>query len=31
MSQKCDHQWAYYSSPGWYVSMESYGDDAGWR
>jgi hypothetical protein len=26
MSQNCGHQWAYCSSPGWYVSMESHGD-----
>jgi hypothetical protein len=27
MSQNCSHQWAYCSSPGWYVSLESLGDD----
>jgi hypothetical protein len=27
MSQNCGHQRAYCSSPGWYVNMESHGDD----
>jgi hypothetical protein len=27
MSQNCRHQRAYYSFPGWYVSMEGHGDD----
>jgi hypothetical protein len=31
MSQNCGHQQAYFSSPGWCVSMESHGDDdASW-
>jgi hypothetical protein len=31
MSQNRDHQQAYCSSPGWYVSVDSHGDDdAGW-
>jgi hypothetical protein len=30
VSQNCGQQRAYFSSPGWYVSMEFYGDnDAG--
>jgi hypothetical protein len=27
MPQNCGHQRAYYSFPGWYVSMDSHGDD----
>jgi hypothetical protein len=31
MSQNCGHQRAYCLSPGWYVNVESHGnDDAGW-
>jgi hypothetical protein len=30
MAQNRGHQRAYRSSPGWYVTMESHGDDAGW-
>jgi hypothetical protein len=30
MSQNRGHQRAYCSYTGWYLSMESHGDDAGW-